>query len=82
VTGSTSFTATPTPASSNTLGYVLTARVPTTPNALSFVSVLAYTSGGNIPAAVGQSLNMFELDADGRVVKFATEVLASGDIAS
>jgi len=80
VTGSTSFTATA--GVGNTLGYVLTAGVPTTPNALSFVSVLAYTSGGNIPAAEGQSLNMFELDANGRVVKFATEVLAALDIAS
>jgi len=54
--------------------------VPTTPNALAYVSVLAYTSGDDIPAVIGQSLNMFELDGNGRVVKFKTEVLEAADI--
>jgi len=78
VLGSTKFTATP--GGTNTLGYVLTPGVPTAPNAGSFVQALAYTSGANIAAVAGQSLNMFELDANKRVVLYKTAVLASGDI--
>jgi len=78
VVGATAFAVTPT--GDNTLGYVLTAGVPTTPNALAYVSVLAYTSGDDIPAVIGQSLNMFELDGNGRVVGFKTEVLEAADI--
>ena len=78
VSGSTSFTATP--GVGNTLGYILTNGVPTAPNAGSFVQALAYTSGANIAAVAGQSLNMFELDANKRVVLFKTAVLSSGEI--
>ena len=75
-------TTTSTPEAGNTLGYVLTAVVPTTPNASAYVDVIAYTSADDIPAEAGQSLNMLELDANGRVVLFKTEVLESADIAS
>ena len=79
VSGSTKFTATP--SGTNTLGYLLTAAEPTAPNASAFVSVIAYTSGNDIAASVGQALNMFELDANGRVVKYKVEVLEASDIA-
>lgn len=42
----------------------------------------AYTSGADIAATAGQHLSVYELNALGRVVKFATAVLASGDIKS
>ena len=80
VVGSTKFTATA--GAGNTLAYILTNGVPTAPNAGAYVQAVAYTSGANIAATVGKSLNMFELDANGRVVLFATEVLAALDIAS
>jgi hypothetical protein len=75
--GNTKFTATA--GSGDTLGYTLTATADpgyynTKP------TVTAYTSGADIPATAGQYLNMFELNASGRVVKFATHLLVSGDI--
>ena len=78
VSGSTKFTSTP--GGTNTLGYILTPGVPTAPNAGSFVQALAYTSGANIAAVAGQSLNMFELDANKRVVLFKTAVLSGSEI--
>lgn len=79
VTGSTKFTATPT--GDNTLGYLLTNGAVNTPNALAFAGVYAYTSGSDIAATAGQFLNMFELDSNGRIVKFLSQELTSGDIA-
>jgi hypothetical protein len=64
----------------NTLGYLLTAGKPDSPNAHAYVSVLAYTSAEDIPAVIGQSLSLLELDANGRVVLFLTQVLTSGEI--
>lgn len=78
--GTTKFTATP--AEGNSLGYLLTASDVGDPNANSSVQFIAYTSGANIQATAGQYLNMFELDANNRVVKFLSQVLASGDIAA
>jgi len=78
VSGSTSFTATP--KSGNTFGYLLTASAPTTPNLLAYVNVYAYTSGDPIAAAVGQILNMVELDINKRVAKYAKATLTSGEI--
>lgn len=76
--GTTKFTATPD--SGHTLAYKLTAGVIGTVYGGSYPSnLVAYTSGANIVASVGQSLNMYELDANGRVAKFATVVLDSGD---
>lgn len=79
-TGTTKFTATA--GSGNKLGYRLTAAA-LTPNGGSYVSIFTpYTSAADIPATVGQYLNMYELDAYNHVVKFLSEVLASGDIAA
>jgi hypothetical protein len=78
VAGTTSFTATP--GSGNTLAYKLTAAA-LAPNENSWPGNLVdYTSGNDIVAAVDQYLNMFELDANYRVVNFSTQQLAAGDI--
>ena len=75
--GNTSFTATA--GAGNSLAFKLSS-VALTANADSYPgNISAYTSGGNIAAAVGQYLNMYELNAYGRVVKFATALLDSGD---
>ncbi len=77
VAGTTKFTTTP--GGTNTNAYKLTAAA-LTPNNYSYPgNLVAYTSGGDITAAVGQYLNMFELDTYGRVIKFATVLLDSGD---
>jgi hypothetical protein len=77
VAGTTKFTATP--GGTDTLAYKLTAAA-LAPNENSYPgNLVAYTSGNNISASVGQYLNMFELDGYGRVVKFATVLLDSGD---
>jgi len=79
VAATTKFTATP--GASNTLAYKLSGAAITAPKAGEYpLDVLAYTSADNIPAAVGQYLDMYELDANGRVVLFLEQVLASGDI--
>lgn len=79
VTGTTKFTATP--GSGNSLAYKLTAGSIGTVYGGSYPSnLVAYTSGSNIIATVGQVLNMYELDANGRVAKFAAATLGSGDI--
>lgn len=78
--GTTKFTATP--GASNRLAYRLTATA-LAPNGRSYVGIFTeYTSGDDIPAVVGQVLNMYELDDYNHVVKFAAETLEAGDIAS
>ena len=78
-TGTTKFTATA--GASNTLGYRLRAASAGTIYGSQYIDgYVAYTSGANIKASVGQYLQMFEIDANKRVVKFAEAVLASGDI--
>jgi len=75
--GTTKFTATA--GAGNTLGYKLTAAA-LAPNGYSYPgNLVAYTSGSNITASVGQYLNMFEIDEYVRVSKFAVELLESGD---
>lgn len=64
----------------NTLGYTLTVGEASTPNAYSYVSVTSFTSGDELAAAEGQYLNVYEIDENKRVIKFASQVLASGDI--
>lgn len=79
VSGTTKFTATP--SGSNTLAYKLTSSPIGTVYGGSYPSnLIAYTSGTNIPAVAGQSLNAYEIDTNGRVAKFYTKVLAGGDI--
>lgn len=75
--GTTKFTATA--GSGNTLGYTLTAAA-ATGYFNTKPTVTAYTSGSDITATAGQFLNMFELNSAGRIAKFATHELASGDI--
>ncbi len=78
VVGTTKFTATP--AATNTLAYKLTSGAKTANLYAHSVGLIPYTSGADIPAAKGQSLNMYELDSDGRIAKFKTEVLEAADI--
>lgn len=67
--------------SGNTLGYTLTATAdPGYYNTIP--TVTAYTSGADIAATAGQYLNLFELNAAGRIVKFVSHLLVSGDIAT
>jgi hypothetical protein len=80
VAGSTSFTVTSLGAD-NTLGFLLTSSEATAPNAGAYVSVYAYTDGADLAAVEGQFLNMFELDPNGRVVKYLSQVRAALDIA-
>lgn len=77
--GTTSFSATP--GSGNHLGYRLTAAA-LTPNGYSWSGddVITYTSGDDIAATAGQYINMYEIDADGSVIKFLSHLLEAGDI--
>jgi len=78
-TGTTSFTASPT--SPNTLSYKLGAVSLGTVYGSQYVAGdIAYTSGSDIVAAVGQYLQMFEINAYGRVVKFTEHLLVTADI--
>lgn len=74
--------ATVAPGVGNKLGYKLSSVALTAKNRAYVEDFVAYTSGNDIPAAVGQYLNIYELDAYNHVVKFASQVLASGDIKS
>jgi len=78
--GTTKFTATP--AGTNTLAYRL-ATAAVTANNREYVDIgyaTAYTSGANIPAAVGQFLAMYEIDTYKHVVKFLCEELEAADV--
>lgn len=79
VVGTTKFTATP--AGTNTLAYKLSSAAKTANLYAHSVGLIAYTPDANIPAAAGQYLNMYELDSDGRIARFASHALAAGDIA-
>jgi hypothetical protein len=75
--GTTKFTATA--GSVNTLEYTLTTAAD--PGYFNTIpGGTAYTSGDDIAATAGKYLNMFEVNAAGRVVKFKSQVLAAGDI--
>lgn len=71
---------TATPGAGNSLAYRLTSQALTVKSRQYVDQFTAYTSGADIPAAVGQYLNVYEIDAYKHVVKFASQVLASGDI--
>lgn len=78
--GNTKLTATA--GTGNKLAYSLTATA-----ASGFLNTIPtftndnYTSAANIAATAGQFLNMYEIDAQKRIVKFKTHELAAGDIA-
>lgn len=78
VEGTTKFTATP--GAGNSLAYKLLPQSAGTVYSGQFLDgFIGYTSGNDITASVGQYLQMFELDANERVVKFAEKLLDSGD---
>lgn len=79
VLGTTKFTATA--GAGNTLSYKLSASsIGTIYGAQYVAGDIAYTSGSDIVAAVGQYLQMYEINAYGRVVKFAEHVLVTADV--
>lgn len=79
-TGTTKFTATA--GAGDTLAYRLT-NAALTANANEYPGIMTgYTSGADIAATAGQYLNMYELNAYGRIVKFVSELLEAGDIKS
>lgn len=80
VTGTTSFTATPT--GENTLAYRLSSSDKGAMYTNQYVdNVIGYTSGANINATAGQWLIMFELDTNGRLALVNSSELTAGDIA-
>ena len=79
VVGTTKFTATADPMT-NTFAYKLTSSARTANLYAHSVGLIPYTSGADIPAVAGQYLNMYELDSGGRIAKFATHALVTGDI--
>ena len=81
VVGTTKFTATANPLT-NTFAYKVTPSARTANLYAHSVGLVAYTAGADIPAAVDQYLNMYELDSDGRIAKFASHKLVAGDIKS
>lgn len=79
VVGATKATATA--GEGNSLAYKLAAQSAGTIYAKQYLSgFTAYTSGDDILASAGQYLQVYELDANERVVKFAEEVLEAADI--
>lgn len=79
VAGSTKFTATA--GVGNTLAYKLSGATAGTIYARQYVpNLIAYTSAGDIAAVAGQYLQMFEVDANLRIVNFSQELLEAADI--
>ena len=79
--GTTKFTVVP--GSGNTLSYKLGAVSLGTVYGRQYVAGdIAYTSGADIVAAVDQYLQMFEINAYGRVVKYLEHKLEAADIKS
>lgn len=72
--------ATATPGAGNHLGYKLSTAALSVKNREYVGDYVDYTSGNDIAAVAGQYLNVYELDAYKHVVKFVSQVLASGDI--
>ncbi len=79
VIGATKFTATP--GGGNTLSYKLGAvSIGTIYGGQYVAGDIAYTSGADIMAVVGQYLQMYEINAYGRVVKFSEHLLVTADV--
>ena len=77
--GTTKFTANA--GTGNTLEYTLTTAAD--PGYFNTIpDGTAYTSGADITATAGKYLNMFEVNAAGRIVKFKTHLLVAGNIKS
>lgn len=72
--------ATAMPGLGNTLAYKLTPQTAGTIYANQYISnTVAYTSAANISASVGQYLQLFEVNAYGRVVLFSETLLDAAD---
>ena len=81
VAGTTKFTATA--GAGNTLAYKLLPQTAGTVYGSAYIDGYTnYTSAANITASVGQYLQMFEIDANKRIVKFAEKLLDAGDFPS
>lgn len=78
-TGNTKFTATA--ATGNTLGYTINTTAADTGYFNTIPTITAYTSAASIAGTAGKYLNMYEVDAAGRVQKFLSHLLVAGDIA-
>lgn len=77
--GTTTFTATPD--GDNTLAYKLAAASAGNVYGGEYTfGLISYTAGDEIEAEVDQWLHMYELDENGRVVKFAEQQLEAADI--
>ena len=73
-------TATATAGAEDTLAYCLRGSA-LSPNGGAYIfGLTSYTSAAEIKASVGQVLNLFELDANSRVVKFVAHKLVTADI--
>lgn len=73
-------TATATAGAEDTLAYCLRGSA-LAPNGGAYIfGLTSYTNAAEIKASVGQVLNLFELDANGRVVKFAAHELVTADV--
>jgi hypothetical protein len=73
-------TATATAGTGDTLAYCLRSSA-LSPNGGAYIfGLTSYTSEAEIKASVGQVLNLFELDANSRVVKFVAHELVTADI--
>lgn len=73
-------TATATAGAEDTLAYCLRGSA-LAPNGGAYIfGLTSYTSAAEIKASVGQVLNLFELDANGRVVKFVAHELVTADV--
>ncbi|WP_083791411.1 S-layer homology domain-containing protein [Paenibacillus sp. oral taxon 786] len=64
----------------NSLVYVVSKTKPSTPNVGSAVTGTAYKSGDDIKATADQYLAIYEVDANGKVVRFYSKQLIADDI--
>lgn len=67
--------------SGNTLATVVQATTVATPNVGDTVSATAYTSGSELAVTNGDHVGLYELDSEGKVVKFVDIVITSTNIA-
>lgn len=72
--------ATITAGSGHTLAYVITASIDTASYNEVPTGLTAYASGVDITVTAGQYINMYELDATGHLVKFASHLATAGEI--
>ena len=64
----------------NTLAATVTATADATPDFNSIVDKAAYVSGADIAATAGKYLNVYELDANKRVVRFVSHLVDAAEV--